>query len=863
MGALYLVKDQDAFGRVRVLKELLDYVDPADYPDRTAYEGAVQRAHERFEDEARILAQLHHRGIPEIIAYFSELGRNYIVMEYVEGKDLNVGLTHVNEDGQLVQGQPYPVEDVVRWGIQVCKILEYLGTRKPTPVIHHDIKPANLILDKNTGDIRLVDFGTAQVRLAAQLDAKSALKKASVFGTIGYAPPEQYQGKSVPKSDVYALAATMYHLLTDDDPQQHPMSFPWPKSLERPLLRALSRAVEPDLRRRSTAAQLRRSLEQWLAKPQTQRPARRKGDFRVVLRYVPDQSLERSIDAIQQALSLTETEATLKALSAPISLLNTTSFPRAEKVAARLQAAGADAQLVEVDESYSRALGQGSLRQQLVSRGQSSRIMVTKLARDRHCHCYQCGHDWIAPISRRRRPPDECPRCRSRRWSVRRVFKCRVCGHEFPHGDPEPPARQLFPACPACGTIDWLPSRAPPVLGLKSQKLNLGTVRLDETASVTVSVVNRGKGALRGIVRCREPWLQAERIFAGEGEISLPVDTGLLTGERRYQGLIEVLSTGGAQQVRVEFFAQTPEQLTVSPAILDFGQVDGRPPTHTLRVANSGGGMLHGSATADAPWLELSSSEISGNLVDLDVVAQPPKMPAGQSVSASIRLATNGGQVDIPVRAATAPPKLELSPRSLDFGPLSPRSKQRRMVQVTNSGTGQLRGRVLSRPNWLRLSRARWSGNAVELTVEVDGRRLADGVERTGAIRLSSNGGDADLPVRAVALGPTLIVEPNAVNLGQVPAGSKTAFRIQLANNGSGELAGTVRSTEPWLHLDTERFSGRREVKARLRTRDLAPGRYAGAIEIESNGGNTSVVVHTEVTDPAGWFERVGGLLPR
>jgi hypothetical protein len=147
--------------------------------------------------------------------------------------------------------------------------------------------------------------------------------------------------------------------------------------------------------------------------------------------------------------------------------------------------------------------------------------------------------------------------------------------------------------------------------------------------------------------------------------------------------------------------------------------------------------------------------------------------------------------------------------------------------------------------------------------VEVDGRRLADGVERTGAIRLSSNGGDADLPVRAVALGPTLIVEPNAVNLGQVPAGSKTAFRIQLANNGSGELAGTVRSTEPWLHLDTERFSGRREVKARLRTRDLAPGRYAGAIEIESNGGNTSVVVHTEVTDPAGWFERVGGLLPR
>jgi hypothetical protein len=573
--------------------------------------------------------------------------------------------------------------------------------------------------------------------------------------------------------------------------------------------------------------------------------------------------LEQKIDALQHVLSLTETEATLKALSAPISLVNTTSFPRAETVAIRLQAEGVDAHLVEVDESYSRALGQGSLRQQLVSRGQTGRIMVTKLARDRHCHCYQCGHDWIAPISRRRRPPDECPRCKSKRWSVRRVFKCRVCGHEFAHGDPEPPATQLFPACPACGTIEWLPTGTPAKLGLKSQKLNLGTVRLDETASVTLSLVNRGKGALRGIVRCREPWLQVERIFAGEGEISLPVDTGLLTGERRYQGLIEVLSNGGAQQVRVELLAQTPEKLSVSPANVDLGHVDGRPPVHTLRIVNSGGGILHGSATTDAPWLELSSSEISGNLVDLHVVARPPKMPAGQSVNASIRLATNGGQVDIPVRAATAPPKLELSPQSLDFGPLSPHSKQRRTVKVTNSGTGQLRGRVLSRPKWLRLSRSRWSGNMVELTVEVDGRRLADGVERKGAIRLSSNGGDVDLTVRALALGPTLVVEPNAVNLGQVPAGSKTTFRVQLANEGSGKLSGTVRSTEPWLHLDTERFAGRREVKARLLTRDLMPGRYSGAIEIESNGGNTLVIIQTEVTGPAGWFERVSGLLPR
>ena len=131
-------------------------------------------------------------------------------------------------------------------------ILEYLAERKPTPVIHHDIKPANLVLDKHGGDIRLVDFGTAQVRLAAQADARIGMHRSSIFGTAGYAPPEQYQGKSVPQSDVFALAATMYHLLTDDDPQQHPMSFPWPASLPAGLERAMARAVEPDLRKRST-----------------------------------------------------------------------------------------------------------------------------------------------------------------------------------------------------------------------------------------------------------------------------------------------------------------------------------------------------------------------------------------------------------------------------------------------------------------------------------------------------------------------------------------------------------------------------------------------------------------------------------
>ena len=115
-----------------------------------------------------------------------------------------------------------------------------------------------------------------------------------------------------------------------------------------------------------------------------------------------------------------------------------------------------------------------------------------------------------------------------------------------------------------------------------------------------------------------------------------------------------------------------------------------------------------------------------------------------------------------------------------------------------------------------------------------------------------------------MALGPTLVVEPNALNLGEVPAGSRARCRFKLINAGSGSLTGTVHSTAPWLHVEPQRFAGNRtDLRARLATKGLDPGRYKGIVEIDSNGGKTSVVVEVEITDPAGWFDRVGGLLPR
>jgi serine/threonine protein kinase len=259
MGAVWLVAQTRAFDRLAVLKEVVEYFDPADAEER-------QKAAERFEAEARTLGDLKHPGIPDLYAYFSEGGHNYLVMEYIEGPDLRQGLTREDGDtGQLVPGGPYPIDQVLHYTVEICQVLEYLAAR-PEPVVHNDVKPGNIIIDQHSGRAVLVDFGTAKTRYLRAAGRPDGTR-ASVYGTVGYAAPELYQGISVPRSDVYSLAATDYHLLTDDDPRDHPMQYPlldgpvMPPALTEILRRALADTVQDRL----TATEFRQQLEAYLA----------------------------------------------------------------------------------------------------------------------------------------------------------------------------------------------------------------------------------------------------------------------------------------------------------------------------------------------------------------------------------------------------------------------------------------------------------------------------------------------------------------------------------------------------------------------------------------------------------------------
>lgn len=161
----------------------------------------------QFEKEARLLAQLNHPALTKVFDFFTEGEKQYLVMEFIPGEDLWTTI--------LKQRKPFSVESVLRWADQLLDALDYLHTQEP-PIIHRDIKPHNLKLT-GRGQIKLLDFGLAKGSTGSLSQASAAQ---SVFGyTLSYAALEQIQGTGTdPRSDLYSLAATLYHLLTASIP---------------------------------------------------------------------------------------------------------------------------------------------------------------------------------------------------------------------------------------------------------------------------------------------------------------------------------------------------------------------------------------------------------------------------------------------------------------------------------------------------------------------------------------------------------------------------------------------------------------------------------------------------------------------
>ncbi|OWA37349.1 hypothetical protein B9G55_04620 [Saccharibacillus sp. O16] len=184
MGRVYLASDSKLPGKCWAIKETR--ADTADY--------------ERIGNEAQMLTRLRHPGLPQVVDFFSpdEESRVFLVMEYIEGMNLDQYARRVNWKLDL--------SFVVKLALKICDVLDYLHSQHP-PVIFRDLKPSNVMVGRDE-EIRLIDFGIA--RSAGPERSADTVK----LGTIGFAAPEQYEGRSDPASDQYALGALLLYLCT-------------------------------------------------------------------------------------------------------------------------------------------------------------------------------------------------------------------------------------------------------------------------------------------------------------------------------------------------------------------------------------------------------------------------------------------------------------------------------------------------------------------------------------------------------------------------------------------------------------------------------------------------------------------------
>jgi len=258
MGAVYRAEDLRLEGRQCAIKEI----------QLEAEAEFAAQSREQFHREASVLARLDHPNLPKVSDYFSEGGRDYLVMDFVAGRNLKEIMDEARRQGRFLDEK-----QVLAWADQLCDALEYLHSQDP-PILHRDIKPANIRLTP-TGTVKLVDFGL--VKFLAPDDART-ITILQGRGTVQYTPLEQYGGDTGHtdiRSDIYSLGATLYHLLTNHPPADAKQRFLKPESLLPP------RSLNPRLSLRTERAILR-ALEMH----PSNRPASI-AEFRAELHYSP------------------------------------------------------------------------------------------------------------------------------------------------------------------------------------------------------------------------------------------------------------------------------------------------------------------------------------------------------------------------------------------------------------------------------------------------------------------------------------------------------------------------------------------------------------------------------------------------
>jgi serine/threonine protein kinase len=232
MGNIYLADDLRLEGRQCALKEVEQ--------DRSTPGNLLKEAREQFLREATVLARLDHPNLPKVSDFFSIGQKDYLVMDFVPGKDLRTILYESRQQNCFLNE-----EDILSWANQLADALSYLHKQNP-PLVHRDIKPSNLKITPD-GLLKLVDFGLVKILAPDEVTVTVIQGR----GTALYTPLEQYgdDGQHTDaRSDIYSFGATFYHLLTNTPPADARQRFLNPASLVNP------RKINPDISSRTERA---------------------------------------------------------------------------------------------------------------------------------------------------------------------------------------------------------------------------------------------------------------------------------------------------------------------------------------------------------------------------------------------------------------------------------------------------------------------------------------------------------------------------------------------------------------------------------------------------------------------------------
>ncbi len=899
MGALYLAA-QTLAGKERpcVIKGMLDYVDPTD-PE------AVRKAHQRFREEAATLVELNHVGIPQIYDYFPEGGRNYIVMEYIEGENLQERLEKSGRQSS---------RDVKKWGIALCHILEYLASLKP-PVVHHDIKPANIILDKSTGEVRLVDFGTAKARLLRQPGGKVGIHQSSVYGTAGYAPPEQYgKGQTDPRSDVHALGATLYHLLTGDDPGDHPFQFPRLGRLSPMWWRkVLSKALEKDVSQRPTAAQLRQLIE---GKPPPPKPFRfasgesaktpedlvplsdkywaearsylYAGEFAEWSEDLDRSDLANEAEAIcrrggDQDVGLEEfLHVLVPKLLQPILRFSTKALdfgaidPGQQKALnLKLENAGRGCLLVTLQprqpwlkirpDTVKMLAGQSQLVVVELHGGQLSarpQIKGQIDVRDQFNRLEHLEVQATIPLAfcsgEVARPPDKLAHLCDKHWVEAREYLYDGTFEQgfraLNHGDLAAKAKAIRQrgGDQDVGLEEFLQSLVPkpplPTWQMSPNMLDFG-VMTTGSKSLSLTMGNSGRGCALISVQFLADAFKIQpvtvKLLAGQSQtVKVELDASQLMAR---PGPVPKLKfkdqLGQLHQVELRFkLGLTLGSLEVALAPEDLPALCEQHWTETRRCLQDG---------TLVRWLQATGHQ------DLAKVAQAHQQADDPD-----------GQLDQFLRVIdpTRAPRLVSSVTELDFGTISQGQKKSLSLEISNDSNGLLDGRVGRAPTdvWLSVNPVTFRcflGQKQQIEVTIDTTRLTRQQTHQAQLTIASNGGTLSLPIAVVvpAEPPTLMVEPTQLDFGAVGVRSEAAPQaLNITNAGDGSLAVAVKANQEWIQVTPEWF---RDISGdvveqiqvsvdvkRLKSRTS----YSGYVGVASRGTEMWVPVYVR-TLPTRW----------